>query len=249
MKKKLNTADGDNVSCQALDRPAITDENAGAFVVDLCKRVGQSISQLHLLHRGNVAYLEILGIAIARYPELLLSFALSEEQLLGKAWALDTLASCFGTQLGRVRLVAGWYGVLAAMLLNDRRFRVSAIESVDISRRSQEPAAALCAPWVEDATFKAHVADAVECVYPAGEWDWVINTACEHFDRLSEWWALIPPGQHVLLQSNDAYDVPGHISCVRSIDAFIAQLPLSEVAFSGTQRHGKYHRFMLIGVR
>ena len=66
-------------------------------------------------------------------------------------------------------------------------------------------------------------------------------------DRFTAWFAGLPDGMLVLLQSNDFSEIPEHVNCVDSLEAFRAQAPLSELLFAGQLELGKYTRFMLIG--
>jgi hypothetical protein len=79
--------------------------------------------------------------------------------------------------------------------------------------------------------------------------DLVVNTACEHLPDFARWYARIPPGHLVALQSNDYFAIDEHVNCVPDLAAFRAQAPLSDVLFAGARPHKKYTRFMLIGRR
>jgi hypothetical protein len=83
--------------------------------------------------------------------------------------------------------------------------------------------------------------------YAALRADLVVNTACEHIADLRGWLALLPRGTKVLLQSNDYFSEPSHISCVENVGAFERLAGLSELRFSGSLQQKKYTRFMLIG--
>jgi hypothetical protein len=80
-----------------------------------------------------------------------------------------------------------------------------------------------------------------------GPADLVINTSCEHLAAFDSWYAAVPAGQLLVLQSNDYYAVAEHVNCVPDLAAFQAQAPLAEVLFAGTHRMRRYTRFMLIG--
>jgi hypothetical protein len=67
--------------------------------------------------------------------------------------------------------------------------------------------------------------------------------------RRRRWLARLPDGMPVVLQSNDYFDEPEHINCVKTLDEFVDQAGLSKVAFSGVLETKKYDRFMLIGNR
>jgi hypothetical protein len=78
----------------------------------------------------------------------------------------------------------------------------------------------------------------------------VINTSCEHVLGLTDWWAHVPPGQLVVLQSNNYQGCPDHVNCVHSLGQFKHQVPMSDVLFEGVLHPADdLDRFMLIGHR
>ena len=58
---------------------------------------------------------------------------------------------------------------------------------------------------------------------------------------------LLPAGTAVLLQSNNYFSEPGHVSCMHSLAQFAAAAQLAEVLYSGELPAKNYTRFMLIG--
>src|SRR4029450_7590841 len=89
------------------------------------------------LTRGIAAYagsplIEGLARVIARHPEADIANAFNHKQVGCKMWARDRLFESCGGQFGRIWILGGWYGVLAAMLFDDPRFDVAAIVSIDI---------------------------------------------------------------------------------------------------------------------
>ena len=77
--------------------------------------------------------------------------------------------------------------------------------------------------------------------------DTFINTSCEHIPNFKEWYAKIPEGRLVILQSNNFFEVEEHVNCVSNIDEFIEMAPMSELMYSGSIDLPKYKRFMVIG--
>lgn len=202
------------------------------------------------LMRGVAAYtgsplLKGLAKVIARHPGADVGNAFNHKQVGCKLWGRDSLFDTLGGRYGRIVILGGWYGILAAMFFDDDRFEIDAIDSYDIDPDVGQVAETLNGAWAD--RFRAITADMYELPYGELGADLVINTSCEHIADLRAWLALLPKGTRVLLQSNDYFSEPTHINCVPTLDAFIDQAGLSEVAFSGSLPMKKYTRFMLIG--
>ncbi|TCN31419.1 class I SAM-dependent methyltransferase [Sinorhizobium americanum] len=202
------------------------------------------------LARGLAAYTGstlVAGIAkvIAKHPEANIANAFNHKQVLCKLWARDELLTSAGSDYGRIVVLGGWYGILPAMLLEDRRFTIAAIDSFDIDPAVEQVALTLNAGFGD--RFRAVTADMYQIDYRRLDADLVINTSCEHIADLGAWLGLLPSGTRVLLQSNDYFSEPTHINCVSSLEEFQAKAGLSRVDFAGALPMKKYTRFMLIG--
>ena len=79
--------------------------------------------------------------------------------------------------------------------------------------------------------------------------DTIINTSCEHIENFDDWYAKIPDGKLVVLQSNNYYEVEEHVNCVGSIEEFAVKAPMDNILYSGELELPKYKRFMLIGYK
>jgi hypothetical protein len=79
--------------------------------------------------------------------------------------------------------------------------------------------------------------------------DTIINTSCEHIENFAEWYAKIPDGKLVILQSNNFFDVQEHVNCVKDITEFSNMAPMSNTLYAGDLDLPKYKRFMLIGYK
>ncbi len=204
------------------------------------------------LYTGSVLQLNVLA-TLTQHDAPALGEALNKNQIASKMWLADALLDSVGPQLGRVLILGGWFGVLAAVLLHDRRFAIGHVESVDIDPRCAPIALALNATHVRAGRFTARTADMLEIDYGQtpekviGAPDVVVNTSCEHLEAFGRWYDRIPAGQLVVLQSNDYYACSEHVNCVPDLAAFRAQAPLSELLFEGERKLRRYTRFMLIG--
>lgn len=202
------------------------------------------------LTRGIAAYsgsplIGALARVIARHPEADIANAFNHKQVDCKMWARDKLFESCGGRFDRIWVLGGWYGVLSAMLFDDARFDIAAIDSIDI-----DPAVAPIAETLNRAAgdrFRALTGDMYALAYAAERPDLVINTSCEHIADVRGWLDLLPEGTRVLLQSNDYFSEPTHINCVASLTAFEELAALRELRFSGELPTKNYTRFMLIG--
>ncbi len=202
------------------------------------------------LMRGVAVYLgsplvRNLARVIAEHPHADLANAFNHKQVACKMWARDMLYASYGGRFERVWILGGWYGVLAAMLFDDARFEIAAIDSIDI-----DPDVGAVARTLNQAAgdgFAASTGDMYALDYRAGRPDLVVNTSCEHIADVRGWLALLPEGTRVLLQSNDYFSEPTHINCVATLEAFETMAGLRDLRFSGSLPMKRYTRFMLIG--
>lgn len=202
------------------------------------------------LMRGVAAYsanplMKGLADVLGKHPEADLGNAFNHKQVGSKIWARDAICDTLGGRLGRVVILGGWYGILAAMLFDDSRFDIGRIDSYDIDPAVGAVAETLNKAWSD--RFSAVTSDMYDMDYAALGADLIINTSCEHIADLRGWLALLPEGSRVMLQSNDYFSEPTHINCVPDLDAFVDQAKLSTLDFSGSLKMKKYTRFMLIG--
>lgn len=182
-----------------------------------------------------------------RFPDPYLGYALNRNQITSKKWLVDTLFNVTRGTLGRVCIVGGWYGVLGAMLLHDKRFSIDAVTSVDRDAACRDIADSLNRIHVDSGKFKSQTADMLQLDYRQDAYDVIINTSCEHLPDIGAWLDRIPEGTLLVLQSNDYHGIEGHMNCVDDVDAFKRQVPLATIIFEGEKKISAYTRFMLIG--
>lgn len=202
------------------------------------------------LTRGIAAYtgsalIDGLARVVGKHPHAAIANAFNHKQVASKVWARDRLFDALGGRFRHILILGGWYGVLAAMLFDDRRFSLDRVESVDLDAAVAAVARTLNHAWSE--RFAASTGDMYALDYAATGADLVVNTSCEHIADVRGWLDRLPKGTQVLLQSNDYFAEPTHINCVPSVEAFAALAQLAETRFAGTLPTRKYNRFMLIG--
>lgn len=186
-------------------------------------------------------------------------------QLESKLWLVRELQQC-NIPLGTVFICAGWYATIATMLF-ESDMEIDKIRSFDIDTTCAEIAEVFNKPWVVDgwkfkaaykdihdidftgktpySVYKSNGEEQLLCDSP----DTVINTSCEHIENFEEWYANIPDGKLVILQSNNFYEVDEHVNCVADVDEFIDTAPMTTVLYSGELELPKYTRFMIIGYK
>lgn len=189
---------------------------------------------------------------VLAYPDSAIGIALNKKQTACKKWLVEELAAACGPDLGRVHILAGWYGLLGAMLLADRRLKVDHLTVLDIDPSCEAVALSLNATHAKANRFSFRRQDIYELDYrspPEGlaAPDVLINTACEHLANFGAWYARLPEGMTLVLQSNDYVAIPEHVNCSESLDAFKRQAPMRELLYAGELTLDKYTRFMLIG--
>jgi len=201
------------------------------------------------LTRGIAAYARSgligrLAKVIAKHPKADIANAFNHKQVACKMWARDELFNVCGGKFEHIWILGGWYGIFAAMLLEDVRFDIGRIDSIDIDA---DVAAVAETMNGEAPGFRAVTADMYALDYSSAMPDLVVNTSCEHIADVRGWLNLLPKGTKVLLQSNDYFAEPTHINCVESQEAFERLAGLADVRFAGALPQKKYNRFMLIG--
>ena len=191
--------------------------------------------------------------------------ALSWGQLKSKRWVVSELEK-INPVLGTVYLCAGWYGTLAAMLFNSK-LDIEKIRSFDIDESCMPIADAVNKPqMINEWKFKSITQDILDINYEKHTWEvWsvknnrmskpitdipntIINTSCEHIFDFDEWYDKIPKGKLIVVQSNNFFEVPGHVNCCETLEDFAEQTPM-DVAYEGTLELPKYDRFMRIGYK
>jgi len=190
----------------------------------------------------------------------------SKGQFESKMWLLQVLKQKGLQNMGVVFLAAGWYGVLAFLLLKDSYFNIknvflfekdplSVLVSEDLNRYF------VMQNWKFKSTLKnildiSYIKDTFETLKATKEPeilqstpDTIINTSCEHIENFPKWWSQIPPKKLVILQSNNYKGITDHINCVSSIKEFKKMASMDNLIYEGQLDLKKYKRFMLIGYK
>ena len=190
----------------------------------------------------------------------------SRGQLQSKLWLVHELKKC-NVDLGTVFLCAGWYATLATMLF-ESNIKLDNVRSFDVDPSCVDIAEVFNKPWfVDQWRFKGITQDIMDINYNEHTWQYwsnannrmsypitdspntIINTSCEHIENFTEWYAKIPDGKLVILQSNNFFEVDEHVNCSIDLDDFSRQTPLNSVLYSDSLQLEKYTRYMRIGIK
>jgi len=178
------------------------------------------------------------------------AIAMHPVQVDSKLWLIDELARCRDLALSSLVVLGSWYGILP-LLINWRIARPPhQMVCIDYDSKVCETGARMIGSLYANIEYRC--ANAIELDYSAlgtKHSPIVINTICEHLPEFADWWAAVPHGQLVVLQSNNYTLCPDHVNCVQNLDELKKQAPMSEVLFEGALPVLKWKRFMLIGRR
>ena len=233
------------------DRWAVWPEAFGSDLEPGFQKMKDVLDGLTVYYQNPFIY-DIRNTVLS-FPDSNLDVALNKKQTACKKWLVDELYRAAGPRIKRIHVLAGWYGVLAAFLLNDPRFKIKKITSIDRDPSCQEIALSLNRTQVEKGRFDFKLADIHELDYKARKKNkkklphLIVNTSCEHLHDFAAWFATIPKGMTVALQSNNYFEIPEHVNSVNSLQQFVDQVPVAELLYSGQLELEKYTRFMVIG--
>ena len=185
--------------------------------------------------------------------------SISDGQLLSKWWLADILKNI---KLGTMFLCCGWYGIL----LLDKRLNYEKCVSIDIDPTCEEIARTINRNLVIDNwKFQAVTEDIKKINYDKNIFritrsnnticetsispDTIINLSCEHIENFNSWWELLPKNKLIILQSNNGFNIKGHVNCVKNLKEFSKQTPMKKVIFSGEKEMPKFTRYMRVGYK
>jgi len=189
--------------------------------------------------------------------------AMSVGQVKSKLWMIDKLQA-LNLELGKVFLLAGWYGVPAYFLL--QKCKAEQIFSFDIDDSCWQMAERINKNYTLDNwKFKATTEDIYNINFAGHDFitkrangtqeklwckpDTIICTSVEHLDKFPEFVGNIQPGQLCIFQSNNYNELTDHINCHDTVDDLLKQSQLSNVLYADSINLTKYDRHMVIGYK
>jgi hypothetical protein len=169
----------------------------------------------------------------------------SRGQLHSKMWLVEELYKVNRLFDEKVIIVGSWFAVLGYMIRT--RFVDVQVICLDIDPR--------CATFV-NCIVPDYQPNRVQCVtadlyeYNYTE-DIIINTCCDDLTDLKKWFAKIPSGKVLALQSSNYKHLKAELNCVSSLAEFKqgVQSEFSKILFEGEMKFSMYTRYMVIGVK
>ena len=214
-------------------------------------------------YRDDMFMRDMLDAVAADPDDTNFAYSLNKNQLASKNWLIQRLQSSAGERFDTIVVLGGWYGTLSAMLLQDHRFDIGRVISIDMDPACEDKARRVNRTGVSQGKFFAVTGDMLTLAYGTMKLptrdahgrgtvveirpDLLINTSCEHVSDFEGWYRRIPDGLLLVLQSNDYFDCDEHLNCVADIQSFRDQAPMHELLYAGTLPRKRYSRFMLIG--
>ena len=163
------------------------------------------------------------------------------KQIESKQWLVDQLP----IEPKNVLILGSWYGTVLPQLLIEK-YEIENIDCVD-SDPNVLFGAQIFTEIIGYRNVKHHTKNAYDFlrVYGVEDYDLVINTSCEHmaFDMAE----VIESGTVYALESNNYYEIDGHINCKESLSEFKQSTGLSNISVCLEKDMENYTRYLVIG--
>ena len=232
---------------------------------DLLKSVRQkqwkSVTRLSAVLNRADPFITNLVKAIDEAPNI--EDAMSVGQVKSKLWMIDTLQA-LNKDLGKVFLLAGWYGIPAYFIL--KKLKAEQIFSFDIDESCWKIAERINKNYTLDNwKFKASTEDVYNINFDGHEFttlrangtreklwckpDTVICTSVEHLKDFPKWAGNIQEGQLCIFQSNNYNELEEHVNCHNHVNDLVEQVQLNTILYADSINLTKYDRHMVIGYK
>ena len=172
-------------------------------------------------------------------------------QLSSKAWLINVANSVLWSKrefhsFGNVYICAGWYGLLAQMIVDN--FSDVFVNSIDIDPSCEKIGERL-AGYDKRIRFITHDITTFD-VYKK-DTSCIINTAVEHLDNDSytKWFDNLPRNRPIILQSNNFSSANTHINTSSNLEEFIKKSKMKKIIYTGTLDCVQFDRYMIIGTK
>ena len=231
-------------------------------------KLGESRKRYQILLGDKGDFIYDMEVALKLFEDKVDLDAFSLGQLESKNWLVEVMQGLQKKQVvewGTIYVLAGWYGVLPAMMFY-AGLNIDKIRSFDLDEKCEKIADHVNKTNCDNQwRFKAITQDVFDINFEEHSWQcWsnkngrmsypisdvpqtIINTSCEHMKR--DWFDGIPSNRYVILQSNDSFSEVGHINAVADLEDFKSMYPMKSIIYSGEMKFPKYTRYMLIGIK
>lgn len=184
--------------------------------------------------------------SIKEFPERSLDIidSFSDNQFKAKEH-LITQIDCFLENESDLVILGCWYGSILIPLLTSK---VNKIIAIDIDNNVVRIGKNKFFKDYKNISWSTGDVFTKELDYSNTRF--VINTSCEHMASMKEWpyWSRLKSDSYFAFQSNNMFQIEGHVNCVNSLDEFKNQLPVNaEVLFEEEIDDSRGTRYMLIG--
>jgi len=203
------------------------------------------------LHNSNVdlGYLNNVLTAIEHNEELTDNIldSFSENQFKSKKKLLELINSLDVLNNDSEVIILGcWYGSILVPELSKKSKRITAIDLDETTIRIAKN------KFFSDYKNVEFVVDDVFFTdrkrYNRAKL--FINTSCEHMLPMKQWpfWSNLECDSYFAFQSNNMFNIEGHINCVNSFEEFKNQLPTHfEILIQDELKDDRGTRYMLVG--
>ena len=168
-------------------------------------------------------------------------------QFAAKSLLLDLIdqTGCLDSE-SQVVIFGCWYG---SVIIPKLAKRVKSIYGIDLDKQVIHIAKNKF--WKDNPKVKLIEGDAFTSFRKNyGTANLFINTSCEHMPAMKDWpnWSKVSDNAYFAFQSNNMYDIQGHVNCIDNIEDFKKQLPAHAIVLHQeelTDERGT--RFTLVG--
>lgn len=182
--------------------------------------------------------------------------AFSDGQVRSKLWLLSKLENFCQSQPGlqqglRLGFLASWYGSLPLFLLTREKLKVLSMDLFDVDADSLKHSRKILEHWwIHGMPMKFHHLDVNQIEYNNYDFNFVVNTSCEHIQEL-DWFHQLPVGMWFLFQSTNMPHVQ-HVRTPKNLHEFTQQFaPYCDLYLSESLNFHypdkSFERFMVIG--
>lgn len=182
--------------------------------------------------------------------------AFSSGQVASKIWLCNEFTKLNLPQPLNIWIYGGWHGILSFLLLSRHTISINSIRSFDIDPQCQIVADTINENWVwQQWKFKAFTADCNLLNVLSNKYgptpNCIINTSTEHMSNM-QWFANLPNGMLVILQSNNMQHEDHHQGH-GDLDEFDKSYHMVETKYIGQldfdYNTWQFSRYMKIGIK